>query len=1146
MLNRCFVVGLGGSGTSTVRFLQQSLWRHLREQKIDSWPDAWRLLAIDVKSNQQPHDSSVKRITFTDDVRAFHSLTINDTNYDLLRADLDDSRDMRDAIDSWAPWMGQASDIPLSDGAGQFRAVGRAVAIAEIDSIRDALEAAFPTPDDNQGLRELAQRLHTPIGDDDEIRTIMIVVSSLAGGAGAGLFLDVCDLLRSLAPAYSADPEKVLGLVFAPDLYAETLDPAKVPRVQANALASISELLASALTKGGAPAGIEAVLARAGGLDVPERRGPKIAMVVGAKNLDGRNPTTRVPGGADERRVAYYESAGHTLATWFTSPSIQQDLLETYLANPPEQSPSRTGLNPESRFILSAAGFAAVGLGNAELLEYSAQRLARRAAENLTRGPEDLERVTDLVTTHRAVFIERSGLSELGFEKNQVLDRLRGGPAEGSPQSRRIQNLVEAAKKSKWRPNDFRVVAREWIESLERWIHDDGEAVRKRQMEAYLEAAVGWSSEVPVRLAALTEEFAGAFGFEVAKMLLLELKTNVYDAANSLAAEAAELNQARTTELPFIGRSFGANMTKSRKTKFKYEPKGPTGRAVERAKDLIWKGTEGDLRSLACDLLSDVGSGVIGPLIDAIEDATRQLRIDVNGPIKHWPDHKSVPSHLAPMPTKRLLFDYRDRDTGFKARFDTAIHALYRDSGSSVSEASDWAAGEVARGLSTPDQHIAAWGGGPGGDPVKGRMIEIDPAETWYPKVLADQRIGSRSPARFGTRSAGEDLVRRARAWIQGTGGTLKQEVDQNLVDVLEASPELIDTFIELLREAMELSQPLIFVRTPAMTKTHRKKRPEVAVAMTELPFGVGSRAATKVSRFLEDHGVEVEAVAVGEGLKPSQVSISSFLWPPVDLPAMTSLVAPIAEKVDIASADQAEWKRFFDRKRSRRLDGFVPVSNAVLQGMVRGFFVAEALGLIDHREARSPAWADTCSVFHLGDDKTYAFPSPMLHAQPAEGALLPALLESLPLALVEFGMGSGVEGVAAVKPYEYLYTLGVPDREGEELAGAFKRWLVEGSGDAHRNWLTRQKTYRARHQLDDGRWRVPINELVKASSADAAERVDHMVRYFQDRLAWMKKRVFTDVRTGPGPGADEIRGSIENALNGLTAAVRELRINRG
>lgn len=265
MLNRFMVVGLGGSGTATVRFLQQSLKRFLRQKKIDTWPDAWRLLAIDVQSNQAPHDHSVKRVTFTDQVK-FKSLTINETEWDLLRDGLNRSDALSKAVDSWSPGTGHSDTkaIPLGDGAGQYRAVGRTVALSKIDEIAEALDSAFPTTDGDAGLRKLAQDLgHRPDGGDGPA-TIMVVIASLAGGAGSGLLLDVYDVLRAIAATKKgANPDHLLSFVYAPDVFTATLDEDKVTRVHANALATVSELMAASLSQGPA-GGIEAVLSSAG------------------------------------------------------------------------------------------------------------------------------------------------------------------------------------------------------------------------------------------------------------------------------------------------------------------------------------------------------------------------------------------------------------------------------------------------------------------------------------------------------------------------------------------------------------------------------------------------------------------------------------------------------------------------------------------------------------------------------------------------------------------------------------------------------------------------------------------------------------------------------------------------------------------
>jgi hypothetical protein len=314
---------------------------------------------------------------------------------------------------------------------------------------------------------------------------------------------------------------------------------------------------------------------------------------------------------------------------------------------------------------------------------------------------------------------------------------------------------------------------------------------------------------------------------------------------------------------------------------------------------------------------------------------------------------------------------------------------------------------------------------------------------------------------------------------------------------------------------------------------------------MSELPFQANSPLADQVRDFLRDRGVDVNSVAFGEGLRPSEVTVSTFLWPPLDLPAFSSIVEPIASKIASVEGSEAEWKRFFDRKRARRLDGFVPVSPAVLETLIRGFFVGEALGLLNHERARRPEWADTCTVFDPLEEAAQAFPRPLLQPKPGDEGLLPALLESLPLALVGFGLGAGVAGFEATKSYTVLMQLGARDGDGGRLSQYFASWLLRGAegGSAHGEWLAVRVAAANAQNPGAGaqkKWTVPFAQIAQVSGQDLASRCEFVRSYFDSRLDFFQRRVFNVVRTGTGTEADEIRGGIEGALAGLVADVAD------
>ena len=110
----------------------------------------------------------------------------------------------------------------------------------------------------------------------------VIVVSSLAGGSGAGVFLDACDVLSIVGGEWASES---VGILYAPDIFAELKDGGEERGVNPNALATISELCA-AYFNSEKPTDSEYSLFEKAGLPPGDldQRGPRFPFLVGGSN----------------------------------------------------------------------------------------------------------------------------------------------------------------------------------------------------------------------------------------------------------------------------------------------------------------------------------------------------------------------------------------------------------------------------------------------------------------------------------------------------------------------------------------------------------------------------------------------------------------------------------------------------------------------------------------------------------------------------------------------------------------------------------------------------------------------------------------------------------------------------------------------
>jgi hypothetical protein len=143
---------------------------------------------------------------------------------------------------SWFPQNLHLRKKTMTDGAGQIRAVSRlafqsAMADGKMNALWESIEDIFPVQSD-----------HTTYG----IR--VIIVSSLVGGTGSGIFLQVAMNLREmLERKFGNSGVLIRGAFLLPDILvrSNTLDIREWESVQANGYASLKELNAITLSASG-------------------------------------------------------------------------------------------------------------------------------------------------------------------------------------------------------------------------------------------------------------------------------------------------------------------------------------------------------------------------------------------------------------------------------------------------------------------------------------------------------------------------------------------------------------------------------------------------------------------------------------------------------------------------------------------------------------------------------------------------------------------------------------------------------------------------------------------------------------------------------------------------------------------------------
>ncbi len=233
------VIGLGGSGGKTIRYLKQSLGEWLGEIGWPSGlPQGWQFLHIDTPSTQEaPLLPGRPELLPPIEYMSLHRdgvpfgtvverLTRKQTNFDGWWVDPD------------------FMNVPIAHGAGQYRAIGRVLGLDQQERIHTAIQGKITALRTADALGEL-QRLRATADEEgsgtyeERGEPVLMIVSSLAGGTGAGLFLDIADMLRAEGEQWL---DNSFGILYAADVF-QSLAAGARAGVHPNTAAALAELL---------------------------------------------------------------------------------------------------------------------------------------------------------------------------------------------------------------------------------------------------------------------------------------------------------------------------------------------------------------------------------------------------------------------------------------------------------------------------------------------------------------------------------------------------------------------------------------------------------------------------------------------------------------------------------------------------------------------------------------------------------------------------------------------------------------------------------------------------------------------------------------------------------------------------------------
>ncbi len=417
MLRPFLLIGVGGSGGKTLRALRQALKLRLEQS---GWggplPEGWQFLHIDTPQAQDGREFPAPLIPQEN----YLSLVPPGVSYATVHESImrrvptyivNDVRRMLPSVAEMTP--------PINLRRSPDRAVGRAISVATLGDIYDkakSIVSILTSAGAHDELKELTRTLGQPVVEG--LNPTVILVSSLTGESGSGMFMDVAEATKA-AIGRTPWAEKMFSFLYAPDVFGE-LGEARMRFMAPNALGAVNELVSGFWRS--APTDATLALYHRAGFTVPTdalyNLGPNLNYIVGR-----RNENAGLFDFAGQNGV--FRATAEMLTSWMTHTTVQ-DYLLAYTVTRYRQTGAgiadSTGLK-RARLDgqpLSSMGFSRVSLGLEKFSEYAEERIAKEALEalltrHISEDPElrqmsEGQWVNHHADLHEADFIASSGV----------------------------------------------------------------------------------------------------------------------------------------------------------------------------------------------------------------------------------------------------------------------------------------------------------------------------------------------------------------------------------------------------------------------------------------------------------------------------------------------------------------------------------------------------------------------------------------------------------------------------------------------------------------------------------------------------------------------------------------------------------------
>jgi hypothetical protein len=516
MLQPFLFVGLGGSGGKTLRAIKAELTDKIElagwDVRTQGFPAMWQFLHIDTPFYQDGEGFNARLLDPSEYLGLAYAGVPLDTVIDSIEGKGFSPTVLEEIM---SPLPRKSGHRAINQSRPTGRAVGRTLALARLEEIHHRVNNSLENIKNAASQSELfAESLGAKL--QQKLLPKIVMVSSLSGMSGSGMFLDVCEAIKAVEQGTDW-AESFSAILYSPDVLEDRI-PRQSHSIAANSLAAINEVVNGQWRyKRTDPS--EELYKKIGFAGLPRYAralGPRKVYLIGNSNgevtFEGASET-------------YFAVAG-MLTKWATD-STFLDMVTTYLDHGQQARRDGAGLMVDLHHAapMNSLGFARVSLGTDSFSNFAAQRIARSAISSLVDGHLEGKKANENdhdVVKRKAGELRKAFLTELRLNPEVILNELQP-ESQRSDWRTRLSNGILArlappgiadpsSSGAEWRSNiqtAFRALepsfAEEWNASSAK-VHEQ------------------WVKDVQLRVVDVSTRYSSNYGLLVVTEMLRQVK----------------------------------------------------------------------------------------------------------------------------------------------------------------------------------------------------------------------------------------------------------------------------------------------------------------------------------------------------------------------------------------------------------------------------------------------------------------------------------------------------------------------------------------------------------------------------------------------------------------------------------------------